>query len=80
FNIGKQRNIVSSTKAHNTVEINNEDSSEVWGGFRVANRANIIGLIEKEDLIKATHDGYKKKISILHTREWKIEVDKKNVN
>ncbi|WP_152018356.1 alginate lyase family protein [Aliarcobacter butzleri] len=76
YNIGKQRNIERSTKAHNTVEINNENSSEVWGGFRVANRANIIELIEKEDLIKATHDGYKKKFSILHTREWKFEEDK----
>ncbi|MFX4279911.1 heparinase II/III domain-containing protein [Aliarcobacter butzleri] len=76
YNIGKQRNIERSTKAHNTVEINNENSSEVWGGFRIANRANIIELIEKEDLIKATHDGYKKKFSILHTREWKFEKDK----
>ncbi|MDN5125917.1 alginate lyase family protein [Aliarcobacter butzleri] len=80
YNIGKQRNIERSTKAHNTVEINNENSSEVWGGFRVANRANIIELIEKEDLIKATHDGYKKKFSILHTREWKFEEDKIIIN
>lgn len=80
YNIGKQRNIERSTKAHNTVEINNENSSEVWGGFRVANRANIIELIEKEDLIKATHDGYKKKFNILHTREWKFEEDKIIIN
>ncbi|MFX4233905.1 heparinase II/III domain-containing protein [Aliarcobacter butzleri] len=80
YNIGKQRNIERSTKAHNTVEINNENSSEVWGGFRVANRANIIELIEKEDLIKATHNGYKKKFSILHTREWKFEEDKIIIN
>ncbi|QKF66499.1 heparinase II/III family protein [Arcobacter venerupis] len=76
YNIGKQRDYERSTKSHNTVEINSENSSEVWGGFRVANRANIVEFIEKEDFIKATHDGYKKKFSILHTREWKFEEDK----
>ena len=59
-----------STKAHNSVEILGKDSSEVWGGFRVANRANIIELVENIDHIKATHDGYNKKYGILHTREW----------
>ena len=30
------------TAAHNTVEVNNADSSEVWSSFRVGNRAKII--------------------------------------
>ena len=64
-----------STKAHNTVEVLSKDSSEVWGGFRVANRAEIVSLEEKEDFIKATHDGYKK-YDTLHTRSWKFENDK----
>ena len=68
YNIGKQRNSERSTKAHNTVEINEISSSEIWGGFRVANRANIIELVEKEDYIKTTHDGYRYKFGILHTR------------
>ncbi|MGJ0308723.1 heparinase II/III domain-containing protein [Aliarcobacter cryaerophilus] len=76
YNIGKQRDIERSTKAHNTVEINGENSSEVWGGFRVANRANIVELIEKKDFIKSTHDGYKKKFGILHTRKWIFEENK----
>ena len=76
YNIGKQRDSERSTKAHNTVEINGQNSSEVWGGFRVANRANIVELIEKEDLIKSTHDGYKKKFGILHTRKWIFKDDK----
>ena len=29
-------------KSHNTVEIDNKDSSEVWSSFRVAKRAQII--------------------------------------
>jgi uncharacterized heparinase superfamily protein len=76
YNIGKIRNYERSTNAHNTVEINNENSSEVWGGFRVADRANIIELIEDIDYIKATHNGYSKQFGILHTREWKFEKDK----
>ena len=64
-----------STKAHNTIEIMGKDSSEVWGAFRVANRAEIISLEEKENFIKATHDGYKK-YDIIHTRTWKFKNDK----
>lgn len=76
YNTGKPRDSERSTKAHNTVEINGENSSEVWGSFRVANRANIVELIEKKDYIKAMHDGYKKKLDILHTRNWAFKEDK----
>jgi hypothetical protein len=76
YNTGKQRDHERSTKAHNSVEINETNSSEVWGGFRVANRANIVEFIEKESFIKATHDGYKKKFGILHTRKWIFEENK----
>lgn len=76
YNTGKQRANERSTKAHNTVEINGKNSSEVWGGFRVANRANIVEFIEKEDFIKATHDGYGKKLGILHARSFIFNKDK----
>ena len=76
YNTGKTRDIERSTKAHNTVEVNETNSSEVWDSFRVANRASVIELIENIDHIKATHDGYKKKFNILHTREWIFKDDK----
>jgi hypothetical protein len=76
YNTGKVRDNERSTKAHNTVEINETNSSEVWGGFRVANRAKVISMVENIDHIKATHDGYKNKYDILHTREWIFEEDK----
>lgn len=76
YNTGKLRNKERSTKAHNTVEINGENSSDVWGGFRVGNRANIINIVQNIDYIKATHDGYKKRFGVLHTREWIFEEDK----
>ena len=46
------------TQSHNTVKIGDKDQSHVWGGFRVAKRAKIIDLIEKPNLIEASHDGY----------------------
>lgn len=76
YNTGKQRDFERSTKAHNTVEINETNSSEVWGGFRVGNRARVIELVENINYIKATHDGYREKFEILHTREWIFEDDK----
>jgi len=64
-----QRMSERSTMAHNTVQIENKEQSEVWGGFRVANRAKVLDLKESNNNIKATHDGYKKE-KIYHTRKW----------
>jgi len=64
-----------STKAHNTVEVLGKNSSEVWGGFRVADRAKVINIEEKDDFIKAIHNGYKK-YDILHTRSWEFKDNK----
>lgn len=57
-----RRTVERSTYSHNTVEVNKKDQSEVWGGFRVANRAKIINIEEKENKIKASHNGYKKRV------------------
>ena len=64
-----RRQLERSTEAHNTIRIDGMDSSEVWGGFRVAKRAKIISLHESEDTIEATHDGYKN-IGAYHTRSF----------
>ncbi len=76
YNIGEIRDFQRSTRAHNTVEINDTNSSEVWGGFRVANRANIVDIVEKDNYIEAKHDGYKKKFDVFHTRKWIFEENK----
>jgi hypothetical protein len=47
-----------ATSSHNTVKIGSKDQTQVWGGFRVAKRARITHLIEKPNLIEASHDGY----------------------
>lgn len=75
YETNERRTKERSTVSHNTVEINNKDQSEVWGGFRVANRAKIILLNESQNTIEATHDGYKKE-NIFHTRKWIFEDDK----
>jgi uncharacterized heparinase superfamily protein len=48
-----------STSAHNTVQVQNKNSSQVWGGFRVGRRAKIKLLQEDNFQIVAQHDGYK---------------------
>ncbi|MDP3558948.1 MAG: heparinase II/III family protein [Legionellaceae bacterium] len=51
-----------STRAHNTISIEGENSSEVWGGFRVARRAyprNIFIKGDKKNLsIHCEHNGF----------------------
>ncbi len=72
-----QRKFERSTAAHSTVEINQEDSSEVWHSFRVARRAypELISINFYENYIKvvASHDGYDRLIKKpKHTRSWSI--------
>lgn len=66
------------TSAHNTVVVRNENSSEVWGGFRVARRAR--SFIKKIELSKdqseviCCHDGYTRlRPEVLHSRTWKMD-------
>jgi len=75
---GDERLRQRGTAAHSTVEINGENSSEVWGGFRVARRARPFGLDirEAEEAISVTcsHDGYKRlKGKPVHIRRWLFE-------
>ena len=63
------------TSAHSTVEVADKDSSQVWSGFRVANRAEIISRYAELkhdhsiDLL-ASHNGYKSLFGgCIHTRK-----------
>jgi uncharacterized heparinase superfamily protein len=63
------------TAAHNTVEVDGQDSSEVWGSFRVARRARPFGLeiVERrEDIsVGCAHDGYRRLAGgVTHSRQW----------
>lgn len=73
------------TAAHNCLTIDGENSSEVWGGFRVARRARIKDIHIHEasvnKLISASHSGYERlKGRPVHTREWQFKDNKLQVS
>ena len=77
YELSEDRYKQRSTELHSTITIDNENSSEVWGGFRVANRAKVFDISKFEDInsveFSACHDGYKKnKEEILHCRYWSV--------
>ena len=77
YGLGPERLRQRSTAAHNTVTIDGQDSSEVWGGFRVARRAYPFGLTceeSKESLsVSCAHDGYRRLPGRpVHRREWML--------
>jgi uncharacterized heparinase superfamily protein len=95
FSLGNQRVFVNSgiseyglneerlrqrkTAAHNTVVVNNLDSSQVWSGFRVAKRAGILNrivnpIVDNLAAFSAIHNGFKQQgVNCVHHREWLAE-------
>ncbi|AUD05542.1 alginate lyase family protein [Spirosoma pollinicola] len=69
---GPRRDIERSTSAHNTVEVNGQNSSEVWAAFRVGWRAKVRVLADTPTELKARHDGYGH-IGVVHERAWLLE-------
>ena len=69
YSLSENRIKERSTKAHNTVTINDENSSQVWSAFRVANRANVKIINDNLVNVIASHDGYEN-LDIIHKREW----------
>ena len=78
YNIGKVRDSERATINHNTISIENKNSSQVWSGFRVGNRANVILINDNKESLIAEHDGYKN-INSSHKREFFIEKSKINI-
>jgi len=68
----ERRQLERSTVSHNTVTINDQNSSDVWGGFRVASRAKVNILNETATLIKASHNGYRR-LGFTHERVFSIK-------
>lgn len=61
------RQLERSTVSHNTVVVNNQNQSDVWGGFRVGKRARLEIIKDKSDRLEASHNGYK---PIIHKRNF----------
>ena len=68
-----------STIYHNTVTIDNENSSKVWAGFRVAKRACVTIEKDRDNELVASHNGYKNK-GIKHTRSFKVNTSEILIN
>ena len=80
YGISPERLLQRGTASHNTLELEGQNSSGVWAGFRVAQRAYPIGLevdasSPKALRIKCGHDGYtrlKGMRKAIHWREWQL--------
>lgn len=73
YGVGQRRLFERSTSAHSTVEIDGQDSSEVWSGFRVGRRARPFDLEVEPARVACAHDGYRYLPGApIHRREWEL--------
>ncbi len=77
YEAGSRRAYERSTAAHNTVEIDGLDQTEVWGIFRAARRARgtleLVAIDGDTVEVTASHDGYRRLPgSPVHRRRWRI--------
>jgi uncharacterized heparinase superfamily protein len=77
---GPERGYERSTAAHNTLEIDGADSTEVWGAFRAGRRARVRGRAAAQQpgqvTIEAAHDGYRHLPGRpIHRRHWTLTSD-----
>ena len=87
YGMSEERLRQRGTSAHNTLVLNDHNSSEVWSGFRVARRANIgnrvVGKVSNEQKVEfsAAHNGYKKQgINCIHHRTWSVSTNGCEIN
>ncbi|MDT0593674.1 heparinase II/III family protein [Glaciecola petra] len=75
YGLSKERLRQRGTAAHNTVAIDKSNSTEIWSGFRVARRAEIVQrkISEDKKSFFGIHNGYQKQgIDCLHKRNWDV--------
>jgi uncharacterized heparinase superfamily protein len=75
---GPERMRQRGTAAHSTVEVDHANSSDVWGGFRVARRARPfdvkVGASANGVWAEGAHDGYQHRPGrVIHRRSWSLE-------
>lgn len=79
YGLGPERLRERGTAAHSTVQVVGQDSSEVWGGFRVARRAYPFDLQLQDEAgvlqVACSHDGYTRLPGApVHRRTWVLNV------
>lgn len=72
YEASQRRLLERSTASHNTVQLNGQNQSQIWSSFRVAKRARIFDVFEKENRFKASIDAYES-IGVIHSREFVFE-------
>lgn len=77
YDVSPQRLRQRGTSAHNTVEIDGANSSEVWSSFRVARRARPFDkkLFKNDGVmtLECAHDGYRRLVGKpVHRRRWRL--------
>ena len=85
YECGELRHYLRSTRAHNTIVVNNADQSEIWDVFRVARRSHPVGcrLIQVPSRVEfvGAHDGFavlarpvrhRRQISLTAEQEWVV--------
>jgi len=85
YDPGPERLRQRGTAAHNTVVVDEADSSEVWSSFRVARRARIIESLLGGDgrslVLAGAHDGYRRlRGKVTHRRSWRLEADQLEIS
>lgn len=64
YTAGERRGYERSTRAHNAVVIDSENSSGVWGAFRCAQRAQVVIEEDGPEIFTLRHDGYKSRDAV----------------
>lgn len=81
---GAERHRQRSTAVHNTLEVDSQNSSEVWAGFRVARRARPFDVLmqvgDERVSLQASHDGYCRLAGkVIHQRYFIAEPARLNI-
>lgn len=77
YGVDDERKRQRSTAAHNSVEVDGKNSSDIWSGFRVGQRARPgpVHVEEKNHTLVVTgqHDGYRRLPGrVVHHRHWEL--------
>ena len=76
YGLGEQRLRERGTAWHSTVQLDDEDSSEVWSGFRVGRRARVTERRLQDWTFTGAHDGWRHLPGApVHRRAWTLGTD-----
>ncbi len=64
-----------STSAHNTVQLDGAEQTEIWSAFRAGRKARIVEREAGPDMLRAAHDGFRP-LRALHRRTFRFHNDR----